>query len=104
VKAFVLAVIKGYKICISPFLPQTCRFQPTCSSYCAEAVEKYGTAKGLWLFAKRIIKCHPFHPGGYDPVDPVRKDHSEKTGSHDLRLQSMVFSDRARHLNNTCIK
>ncbi len=50
------------------FRPQVCRFYPSCSQYSKEAVEKYGIGKGVWLGVKRIIKCHPFHHGGYDPV------------------------------------
>ena len=61
-------MIKGYQLIISPWLPAACRYYPTCSSYCIEAIEKYGIAKGLWLGTKRILRCHPFHEGGYDPV------------------------------------
>ena len=61
-------IIKGYQLFISPWLPAACRYYPTCSSYCISAIEKYGAAKGLLLGAKRILRCHPFHSGGYDPV------------------------------------
>lgn len=58
-----------YQRLISPLKPySTCRFIPTCSAYAYEAVSKYGPFKGGWMAAKRILKCHPFHPGGYDPV------------------------------------
>lgn len=57
-----------YQICISPWLPSSCRFYPTCSQYTLEAIEKYGVGRGIFLGAKRIIRCHPFHPGGYDPL------------------------------------
>ncbi|HCC69304.1 MAG TPA: membrane protein insertion efficiency factor YidD [Nitrospiraceae bacterium] len=67
-KALAISIVKGYKSYISPFLPNTCRFYPTCSSYSLEAFEQYGFLKGLWLTLKRITKCHPLHPGGYDPV------------------------------------
>lgn len=63
-----LWLIRGYQLFISPLLPNSCRFTPTCSVYCYEAIEKYGIIKGLGLGVKRILKCHPFHPGGYDPV------------------------------------
>ena len=53
---------------ISPLLPKTCRFYPTCSEYFIQAVTKYGALKGTWLGIKRILKCHPFNPGGYDPL------------------------------------
>lgn len=67
-KYIFIYLVKAYKILISPLLPNSCRFYPTCSEYSIEALQKYGTIKGLWLSFKRIIKCHPFHPGGYDPV------------------------------------
>ncbi|RKX74056.1 MAG: membrane protein insertion efficiency factor YidD [Spirochaetes bacterium] len=61
-------IIKFYQKIISPFFPQTCRFYPTCSAYAVNALQKYGTLKGLILSVKRILRCHPFNPGGYDPV------------------------------------
>ena len=67
-KKFVLFLIRGYKKLISPLLGKHCRFYPTCSQYTLEAIEKYGLTKGLLLGTKRILKCHPFHPGGIDPV------------------------------------
>lgn len=67
-RKFVAALIRGYQRFISPGLPSSCRFQPTCSQYTLEAVERYGAAKGLWLGIKRIGRCHPLNPGGYDPV------------------------------------
>ena len=67
-KQIVIALIRGYQRFISPLLASNCRFHPTCSQYTLEAVERYGAAKGLWLGAKRIGRCHPFNPGGYDPV------------------------------------
>lgn len=54
---------------ISKFTPSVCRFTPTCSEYTKQALQKYGVVKGLWLGLKRICKCHPFHPGGYDPLE-----------------------------------
>ncbi len=61
--------IRLYRACISPLLGQNCRFTPSCSCYAIEAIEKKGVLKGMWLGLKRILKCHPFHPGGHDPVD-----------------------------------
>ena len=61
-------LIRIYKMLISPLLPPSCRFYPTCSEYAIEAFNKFGFLKGFFLSFKRIIKCHPFHPGGYDPV------------------------------------
>jgi putative membrane protein insertion efficiency factor len=63
----VAALIRAYQVAASPF-PSPCRFAPTCSTYTLEAVRRYGALKGSWLGAKRILKCHPFHPGGPDPV------------------------------------
>ncbi|WP_129724420.1 membrane protein insertion efficiency factor YidD [Xylanivirga thermophila] len=67
-KKFFIFLIKFYQRAISPGLPRNCRFYPTCSQYAIEAIEKYGATKGLWLAMKRISKCHPFNPGGYDPL------------------------------------
>ena len=64
----VIAVLRVYKICISPLLPSACRFYPTCSEYMLQAVEKYGAWRGVWMGTKRLAKCHPFHAGGVDPV------------------------------------
>lgn len=68
-KTVIILLIRFYQICISPMFPPRCRFYPTCSQYALEAVQKKGTVKGSWMALKRILKCHPFHPGGYDPVD-----------------------------------
>ncbi|MBC8544259.1 MAG: membrane protein insertion efficiency factor YidD [Clostridia bacterium] len=67
-KKILLMAISFYRKCISPLKPPSCRFYPTCSAYAYEAVTKYGAIKGTYLAVKRILKCHPFHPGGYDPV------------------------------------
>ena len=67
-----LAFIFFYQKCISPMLPPCCRFRPTCSSYAAEAVKIHGFCRGSYLAGRRILKCHPFHPGGYDPVPPKK--------------------------------
>lgn len=67
-KKWTLYLVKFYQKYLSPILPKSCRFHPTCSQYTYEAIEKYGVSKGIYLGAKRILKCHPFHPGGYDPL------------------------------------
>ncbi len=67
-KRFLLAAIRFYRRNISPLRKPCCRFIPTCSEYALEAVEKYGPWKGAWLALRRLLKCHPFHKGGYDPV------------------------------------
>jgi putative membrane protein insertion efficiency factor len=67
-KDIVLALIRGYKKVLSPLLGQHCRFFPSCSDYAYEAIMKHGLLKGLYLGTKRLLKCHPLHPGGVDPV------------------------------------
>jgi putative membrane protein insertion efficiency factor len=67
-KSFLLTTIRVYQRYISPVLSPACRFVPSCSQYTYEAIETYGIAKGGWLGARRILRCHPLHPGGYDPV------------------------------------
>ncbi|HEU4597432.1 MAG TPA: membrane protein insertion efficiency factor YidD [Pyrinomonadaceae bacterium] len=67
-KVIFAGLLRFYKASISPLLPPACRFVPTCSEYTLEAVEKYGALRGGWMGARRLLKCHPFHPGGYDPV------------------------------------
>ena len=68
VRKIIIILIKSYKLAISPLLPDTCRFYPSCSSYALEAFEKYGIFNGLFLTLKRLLKCHPFYQGGYDPL------------------------------------
>lgn len=67
-KFIAMGLIRAYQIAISPILPSSCRFQPTCSHYGYEAFKKHGFFKGFILTARRIGRCHPFNPGGYDPV------------------------------------
>ncbi|SFI62551.1 membrane protein insertion efficiency factor YidD [Nitrosomonas sp. Nm34] len=63
-----IGLIKLYQYCISPFFPPSCRFSPTCSNYASEALTKYGLIKGMRLSISRILRCHPWNHGGYDPV------------------------------------
>ncbi|MBF0429360.1 MAG: membrane protein insertion efficiency factor YidD [Magnetococcales bacterium] len=67
-RRLLLGIIRLYQLLISPVLPSSCRFYPSCSHYAADAVTRHGSAKGGWLALRRLGKCHPFHPGGFDPV------------------------------------
>ena len=67
-KKILLLMIRGYKLTLSPLLGRHCRFLPTCSEYTHEAVERFGAGKGAYLGLRRILKCHPFHAGGHDPI------------------------------------
>lgn len=67
-KRMLMAMVRFYRAAISPLRPPCCRFYPTCSQYALEALEKYGALKGGWLSVRRILRCNPFHKGGYDPV------------------------------------
>lgn len=67
-KTVALLLLRFYKRFISPLLPPMCRFEPTCSVYTMQAVEKYGALRGSWLGIRRLARCHPFNPGGWDPV------------------------------------
>ena len=67
-KTRALWLLRGYQVMISPLLGQTCRFSPSCSNYSMQAIERFGFFKGVYLTAARLLRCHPFNPGGYDPV------------------------------------
>lgn len=63
-----ILLIRGYQRLISPLLPRACRFIPSCSEYAAQAIQAHGPVRGAWLAVRRLSRCHPFHPGGFDPV------------------------------------
>jgi len=67
-KTLALWMLRGYQLLISPMLGQTCRFSPSCSNYSMQAIQRFGFFKGSYLTVRRLLRCHPFHPGGYDPV------------------------------------
>ncbi len=70
-KLVLKALIRGYQILISPLFPATCRYTPTCSSYALTAIERFGPWRGSWMAIKRIVRCNPWHAGGYDPVPSI---------------------------------
>ena len=93
IKRVLLGLIRGYQRFVSPFTPPRCRFYPTCSHYAVEALENHGTLKGSWLAVKRVLKCHPLHPGGIDLVPDSRTyDSSDaaqsKTGTREAKTPS----------------
>jgi putative membrane protein insertion efficiency factor len=63
-----ILLVRMYQVGLSPLLPASCRYYPSCSAYAITALEKHGAVRGAWLAVRRIARCHPFHPGGYDPV------------------------------------
>lgn len=74
-RAILIVLIRGYQLLLSPLLGNHCRFYPSCSQYAREAIERHGTLRGGWLAIRRVLRCHPWHPGGVDPVpEPVQKD------------------------------
>ncbi|MBX5479457.1 MAG: membrane protein insertion efficiency factor YidD [Pyrinomonas methylaliphatogenes] len=68
-KTLMIALLDFYKAAISPLLPPACRFVPTCSEYAREAIMRYGVWRGSWMSVRRLLRCHPFGAGGYDPVE-----------------------------------
>jgi putative membrane protein insertion efficiency factor len=81
VQVVVLQLLRAYKWAISPMVAPACRYVPTCSEYAMEAVERYGAARGGWMALMRLLRCHPFVKGGYDPV--VKHIHTESVTSAD---------------------
>lgn len=67
-KKLIIRLLHLYRCFLSPLKAPSCRFYPSCSAYALEAIDRYGAAKGIYLSARRLVKCHPWHPGGYDPV------------------------------------
>jgi putative membrane protein insertion efficiency factor len=80
-----LALIRFYRTFISPALPPSCRYTPSCSAYAAEAIERFGFGRGGWLALRRLLRCHPFHAGGHDPVPPVVPPSGRSSSIHAAR-------------------
>lgn len=80
-KLILLFLLRVYQLCISPYLGRNCRFYPTCSQYAIEAISLHGCVKGILLAGWRLLKCHPWHAGGYDPVPP-KKSNSVSSRCH----------------------
>ena len=74
-------LVRGYQLFISPMLGPRCRFHPTCSQYAVEALQTHGAVKGSWLALRRVLRCHPLHPGGHDPVPEHPSSPSPSTGT-----------------------
>jgi putative membrane protein insertion efficiency factor len=81
-KTLIFGVLRLYQLIVSPLLGPRCRFHPSCSHYMQEAVQAHGASRGLWLGLRRLARCHPFNPGGYDPVPPPKT--SKATHAHDF--------------------
>ena len=79
-RGLLILLVKAYRRFISPLKPRTCRFHPTCSAYALEALERHGALLGSYLAARRLLRCHPLHPGGLDPVPPVFPRKKAKEG------------------------
>lgn len=87
VASLLILFVRAYRRFLSPLLGQQCRFQPSCSAYGLEALQVHGSLRGTWLTARRIARCHPFHPGGHDPVPPKRA-----SGTHSPQTRSAAAS------------
>jgi putative membrane protein insertion efficiency factor len=88
-KALLIGLVKAYRLLLSPWLGQACRFEPTCSVYAIEALERHGAAAGSYLTLRRLVRCQPWCQGGHDPVPPREEDRARRAGA----LFSSLLSD-----------
>ena len=77
-----IALLRGYRYLLSPWLGNRCRFHPSCSHYAIESLENHGALRGLWLSLRRVMRCHPWHRGGYDPVPPATRTSTVSAPKH----------------------
>jgi uncharacterized protein len=98
VARLLMILIAGYRKVISPLMPARCRFYPSCSAYALEAIGVHGAGRGIWLAIRRLSRCHPFHPGGLDPVPPARADGTK--APHEAGAGDGAAEARARELTH----
>ena len=94
----IVAPIRFYQRFVSPALPASCRYYPTCSSYAVEALQVHGAVRGIWLAVRRLGRCHPWHEGGMDPVPPARERHARSGSSVSVNPVSSVCEQLDEHL------
>ncbi|NEO35044.1 MAG: membrane protein insertion efficiency factor YidD [Moorea sp. SIOASIH] len=100
-KLLLIWLIRGYRAFISPLFPPVCRFRPTCSQYAIQAIERFGVCRGGWLGIRRILRCHPLYPGGYDPVPDVYPNgNRDKSRSVELRNREQETENREQGTGN----
>ncbi len=82
VRRVLIGLVRVYQVGISPLMPPSCRYEPTCSQYAVEALERHGALRGSWLTLRRLLRCHPWGGHGYDPVPPVPDEHESTRTRH----------------------
>ncbi|HYA41022.1 MAG TPA: membrane protein insertion efficiency factor YidD [Syntrophobacteraceae bacterium] len=91
IRLIFLGLIRSYQILVSPLFPRACRFSPTCSHYALDAIRMHGISRGTYLGLRRILRCHPFNPGGYDPVPVKAKEKRQRARGRSLLLFAFCF-------------
>jgi uncharacterized protein len=94
-----VALVRGYQRFISPMLPPRCRFYPSCSAYALEALRLHGALRGCWLTVRRLSKCHPFHPGGFDFVPGSQREPAIASGEPDVEVSELNVTDQMQGVN-----